>query len=105
MNQPVSIAALHVPNAPLQAWPLPQEAIVAGAPEASGAVLSKSVDSRKVRGVWSCTPGTFRWSWNYDETVFMLSGRASVALSDGRVVELKPGDMAFFESGADSVWT
>ena len=40
-----------------------------------------------------------------DETVFTLSGRATVALSGGRTVELEPGDMAFFSSGEESVWT
>jgi uncharacterized cupin superfamily protein len=100
-----AIAHLHVPSAALASWPLPGELIVEGSPQASGAVLSKSADSKKVRGIWSCTPGTFRWNWNYDETVFMLAGRATVELADGRVVELKAGDMAFFEIGEESVWT
>ena len=101
----VTIDKLHVPGATLQAWPLPAELVMEGDPQASGAVLSKSDDARKVRGIWSCTPGKFRWNWTYDETVFMLSGRATVALSGGRVVELEPGDMAFFSSGEESVWT
>ena len=104
MNASV-IATLHVPDAPLQAWPLAPELVLEGDPQASGTVLSKSRDSRKVRGIWSCTPGRFRWNWTYDETVFMLSGRATVALSGGRVVELRAGDMAFFSSGEQSVWT
>ena len=83
----------------------PAELIIDGKPEAAGTVLCKSQDNRKVRGIWGCTPGTFRWNWNYDETVFMLSGRATVALEDGRMVELAPGDMAFFETGDRSVWT
>jgi uncharacterized protein len=100
-----TIDKLHVADASLKAWPLPAELVIEGDPTASGAVLSKSDDARKVRGIWSCTPGRFRWNWTYDETVFMLSGRATVALSGGRVVELQPGDMAFFPTGEESVWT
>jgi len=58
-----------------------------------------------VRGIWACTPGTFRWEWTSDETITVVSGRASVRMSDGRVVELAPGDMGFFEAGQSSTWT
>jgi uncharacterized cupin superfamily protein len=96
---------LHIVDARLDAWPLPAEIILTGTPAASGKVLSKSDDGCVVRGLWDCTPGSFRWEWNYDETVVVVSGRATVALSDGRSVELNPGDMAFFERGLKSVWT
>jgi len=96
---------LHVPSAILASWPLPPELILAGNPRTSGSVLAKSPDGCIVRGLWDCTPGSFRWTWDYDETVFVLSGRATVALQDGRVIELTPGDMAFFARGQGSVWT
>jgi len=98
-------ADLRIPAANLDAWPLPESAITHGRPEASGTVLSKSDDARIVRGVWACTPGQFRWNWSYDETVVVVSGRATVSLSDGRRVELEPGSMAYFERGLESVWT
>lgn len=96
---------LNVAGAALQSWPLPDALIIAGHPLASGRVLSKSADGRKVRGIWSSTPGRFRWNWDYDETVVVLSGRATVELDGGRRMELGPGDMAFFERGQQSVWT
>lgn len=96
---------VRVPEARLAAWPLPAEIVTAGRPEASGLVLSKSDDARIVRGIWACTPGRFRWNWSYDETVVVVSGRATVALSDGRTVELVPGSLAHFERGLESVWT
>lgn len=99
------IDQVAVASATLSPWPLPAELVIEGEPQASGAVLSKSDDVRKVRGVWACTPGKFRWNWTYEETVFMLSGRATVELSGGRRVELKPGDLAFFPNGEESVWT
>ncbi len=96
---------LNIPSADLQSWPLPPEIVLTGAPRASGTVLSKSADGRIVRGLWDCTPGSFRWNWNYDETIVVVSGRVTVTLDDGRKVELNPGDMAFFERGQGSVWT
>lgn len=99
------VPQLHVPLATLQSWPLPASLVLSGQPQASGLVLSKSADARQVSGVWSSTPGRFRWNWDYDETVFVLSGRATVELEDGRRVELVPGDMAFFARGDRSVWT
>jgi uncharacterized protein len=96
---------LHVPDAELESWPLADELLLDGAPQASGRILSASEDGRMVRGIWACTPGRFRWDWSSDETVTVLSGRATVRLSDGRAVELAPGDMAFFEAGLSSTWT
>jgi uncharacterized protein len=98
-------AKLHVPAAALEAWPLPPELLVQGHPEARGCVLAQSADGRVVRGIWACTPGIFRWDWTSEETVTVLEGRASVRMADGRVVELEPEDMAFFEAGQSSTWT
>lgn len=97
--------SLVIPNASLAAWPLPKEIVLTGDPSASGAVLAKSDDGCIVRGIWDCTPGSFRWNWSYDETIVVVSGRATVALDDGRRVELAPGTMACFERGLGSVWT
>jgi len=96
---------LHVPAAALQSWPLAEELLVSGRPEASGCLLSASPDGRITRGIWACTPGAFRWDWTCDETVAVISGRATVQTGDGRRIELGPGDMAFFQTGLTSVWT
>lgn len=96
---------VHITNAKLDSWPLPAELILTGKPTASGSVLSKSADGCKVRGIWDCSPGSFRWDWNYDETIVVVAGRVTVALDSGRKVELAPGDLAYFERGQGSVWT
>ncbi len=96
---------IHLPTAELDPWPLPAEIIRKGTPDATGRVLSKSADGRVVRGIWDCTPGEFAWRWDYDETVMVYRGRATVVMGDGRKVELVPGTLAFFERGQDSVWT
>src|SRR5436305_318662 len=80
--------ATTVADADLASWPLPAEWVHDGTPDASGAVLSRSDDSRIVRGVWQCTPGRFHWVFSYDETLVVLSGRATVELDTGETVEL-----------------
>jgi uncharacterized protein len=96
---------VNILKAKLDSWPLPAELLLSGAPNASGAVLSKSADGCVVCGIWDCSPGSFRWDWNYDETLVVVAGRVTVALDGGRKVELAPGDLAFFERGQSSVWT
>ena len=98
-------AHTRVAEATLASWPLPQESIVEGSPDASGAVLSRSDDSRIVRGVWECTPGKFTWTFSYDETLVVISGSATVELDTGERVDLGPGVMAFFGRGHQATWT
>lgn len=40
-----------------------------------------------------------------DETMVVVSGRLTISVDDGRVVELSPGTMAFFPEGTETVWT
>jgi uncharacterized cupin superfamily protein len=100
-----TIPTVKIADAHLEPWPLPNEWIIQANPEASGLVLSKSVDSRIVRGVWGCTPGKFRWQFTYDETLVVTKGRATVKVDSGTEVSIGPGDMAFFERGQWSTWT
>ena len=97
--------ATGVADTELAPWPLPADWVLDGAPDARGAVLSRSDDSRIIRGVWECTPGTFRWTFSYDETLVVVSGSASVDLDTGERVQLEPGTLAFFGRGHDATWT
>lgn len=96
---------VNIGDAELADWPLPVDWVIEGSPAPSGAVLSRSPDSRIIRGVWSCTPGRFKWSFSYDETLVVLEGRATIELDTGEVFEIGPGDMAFFGRGHESTWT
>jgi uncharacterized cupin superfamily protein len=98
-------SSVPVADAKLAPWPLPADWIHDGAPEAEGTVLSRSADSRIIRGVWQCTPGRFSWEFSYDETLVVLSGSATVELDTGETVHLEPGVMAFFGRGHSSTWT
>lgn len=89
----------------LEPWPLSPDSVLEGSPAASGAVLLRSEDGQKSRGFWRCTPGRFRWTFDYDETLVVLQGRATVVHGTGEVIELAPGVMAFFVRGHDTIWT
>src|SRR5215469_9398578 len=101
----MSIPHTYIADAELQSWPLPAEWLEQGNPDASGAVLSKTDDSRIVRGVWECTPGRFRWNFTYDETLVVVQGSATVQLESGEDVSFGAGDMVFFARGQSSIWT
>lgn len=98
-------ASTRIADAQLESWPLPDDWVLEGAPEACGCVVSRSDDSRLIRGVWQCTPGRFNWTFSYDETLVVVSGRATVELDTGEQIELEPGTMAFFGRGHESTWT
>jgi uncharacterized cupin superfamily protein len=95
--------SIDINHAKLEDWPLDPATVLSGVPQAQGLTLSRSADRRAVRGIWACTPGVFRWVWTYDETLVVTAGHAIVELADGQV-ELKVGDLAFFERGQASVW-
>jgi uncharacterized cupin superfamily protein len=99
------VAGTRITDTELVAWALPAEWVLDGTPDARGAVISRSDDSRIIRGVWECTPGRFKWVFSYDETLVVVSGRATVELDTGEQTELEPGVMAFFGRGHDSTWT
>ena len=71
-KESVQIPITQIADTELSPWPLPAEWVEQGDPQAGGAVLSKSPDSRIIRGVWACTPGRFRWMFTYDETVIVV---------------------------------
>jgi hypothetical protein len=95
----VDVAALN-----LEDWPLEAEQIVAGTPQVSGRVLDTSADGRVERGVWQHTPGASR-DVEADELFVVLSGRATVTIENGAVLELSPGVAAVLRAGDRTVWT
>ncbi len=104
-KESIQIPITRIADTELVSWPLPAEWVEQGSPQASGFVLSRSADSRIIRGVWACTPGRFRWMFTYDETVVVIQGSATVVMDSGAEVALNPGDMAFFARGQGATWT
>lgn len=56
-------------------------------------------------GLYRMAPGTFEIDSPGDQTSYVLEGRARVELDDGTVLELGPGDMAFYPVGTHMRWT
>jgi uncharacterized cupin superfamily protein len=104
VSQPtISALSVDVSTASLDPWPLAADQIVEGSPQASGSILWKSADSRLANGVWECTTGAFTWL-HADETLCVVSGRATVTPDGGEPVELSPGVIAFFPEGTRTRW-
>lgn len=58
--------------------------------------------------VWAAVvtvePCSFDYTFAGDETIHVLEGEATVELSNGQRIELRPGTIASFVRGADSRW-
>ena len=84
--------------------PIPRHWVVEGTPEARSKLLARSADGASSIMAWSCTPGRFRWHYNVDETLHIISGEVFVTDEDGKERRLGPGDMVFFPAGSSSLW-
>lgn len=102
MSESIVLAAAA--EADLNLEPIPNAWISGGSPVASSKKLAKSADFTSYVMVWECTPGTFTWHYNKDETLVVVSGE--VFITDGEKPErrLGPGDWAFFPGGSSAHW-
>ncbi|MEU6394935.1 cupin domain-containing protein [Streptomyces sp. NPDC046939] len=106
-NPPVSAPpslAVQVADVELAPEPLDPAQIVSGDPVVTGAVLWESADGRQVRGVWQITPGVVT-DTEADEMFVVVSGRATVEIEGGGVLELAPGTAAVLRAGDRTTWT
>lgn len=81
--------------------PVPADQVREGAP-ATG-LLSIDAGLGRPFGIWEITPGT-SVDIEADETFVVLSGRASVRIDGGHVLELVPGSLARLGSGMHTEW-
>jgi uncharacterized cupin superfamily protein len=100
----VNSFALHIPDVELEPEPLDPAQILAGAPEVTGRVLWSAPDGSRLRGIWQITPGTVT-DVESDEMFVVVSGRATVAVEGGPVLELGAGDLGVLREGDRTVWT
>ena len=87
----------------LDAFPVPEGWIEAGAPVATARILLESGDGGLVAGVWRCTAGTFQWHFECDEIIYVLDGSVDVE-HEGRRQRFGPGSLVFFPIGARTRW-
>ena len=64
-----------------------------------------SSDGDMNSGIWNCGPGEFRFEYDFDEFVHIISGGATIRSSDGAVQDVGPGSTVFFPRGLSTVWT
>ncbi len=76
--------------------------IVSGAPKIRSLSLHDSADLAV--GVWQHSAGVSR-DIEADEIFVVLSGRATIEITDGPTLEVGPGDVGLLPAGAQTVWT
>lgn len=95
----------HV-DAALEPYPEEEENVVEGSARAGMHVLRETrtaAGGQLVAGVWESQPCTIDLTFEGDETVHVLSGRATVEVGD-ETVEMTPGTISSFASGESARW-
>ena len=100
----VPITVSHATDAQLVPSPIVREWILEGAPQARVSTLARSGDGCMEIVTWTCTPGKFRWYYDNDEMVYIISGEVFIADQVGFERRLGPGDGAFFPAGTSNIW-
>ena len=99
-----SIVTATLADVELEPSPMPADWILDGKPQVRSRMLVRTHDWTSNIVVWECTAGSFRWHYNQDEAVFVLSGEGF--MTNDRSVESRmgPGDMGFFPAGTTCTW-
>jgi uncharacterized protein len=84
--------------------PIYEKWILSGSPEARSKKIARSRDGASSTMVWECTAGRFRWHYNQDETLIILSGEAYLLDNNGKERHFAAGDYAFFPAGSVAEW-
>ncbi|AEW97197.1 MULTISPECIES: cupin domain-containing protein [Streptomycetaceae] len=100
----LSALALRVSDAELEPEPLDPAQIVSGTPRVTGTVVAESADGTRAYGVWQITPGVVT-DTEADEMFVVLSGRATIEVAGGPVLEVGPGDLCVLREGDRTTWT
>ncbi|MGW1378096.1 cupin domain-containing protein [Streptomyces sp. NPDC002446] len=93
-----------VADTDLEPEPLDPSQIVSGEPQVTGKVLWESPDGRQLRGIWQITPGVVT-DTEANELFVVVSGRATIEVEDGPVLEVGPGDACVLREGDRTRWT
>ncbi|MFF3766687.1 cupin domain-containing protein [Streptomyces sp. NPDC001922] len=104
MDNPVASFAVHIPDVELEVEPLAPEQIVSGDPVVTGKVLWEAPDGKQLRGIWQITPGVVT-DTEANELFVVVSGRATIEVEGGSVIEVGPGDACVLREGDRTTWT
>ncbi len=64
------------------------------------------LDRQGVRSwpIWTCDPSEFPWTYDAEETCYILEGRVTVTPDGGEPVTVGAGDMVTFPRGMSCTW-
>lgn len=54
--------------------------------------------------IWTKETSKFPWTYDSDETCYVLQGDVTVVPDGGEPVHIKPGDLVHFPSGLSCTW-
>ena len=100
---PATPSKLSVKSALLMPDPIPAGQVLAGKPDASTRPMHHDPDGNYAVGIWSCTPGTFKWTFGRDEFIYVIEGEATVTYASGKLITIRAGDAVYFPKG-DVTW-
>lgn len=84
---------------------LPTATPLSGDIETWTSELFTSADQASSVGFWQATVGRSHWTFeDYNEVIYVLSGRLDVTEEGGATVHLGPGDVAVFPMGWKGEW-
>jgi uncharacterized protein len=88
----------------LDPQPIPAESILSGSPVARAKTVVTTHDWTSSIVVWDCTPGTFKWHYTKDESVYVLAGEAIMTTATGEERRMAAGDLAYYYRGFSCTW-
>ncbi len=106
MTQPTAVHPIANPQSSVELadFPIPEEQILEGNPQAKIWINAQSPDLKVTHGVWSCTVGSFSWDFTWDEFAMILEGEVTTIPEDGEAITLREGDFINFPLGLKTTW-
>lgn len=54
--------------------------------------------------IWEKSPSTFPWTYDQEETCYLLDGHVTVTPEDGSAIEIRASDLVTFPAGMSCTW-
>ena len=83
---------------------IPTDWVIGDKVETRSKMLSRTRDWTANVVVWECGAGSYRWHYNQDEFIIVISGGGFMTNDKGEERWFGPGDVAFFPAGSNANW-
>jgi uncharacterized protein len=83
---------------------IPTDWVLSGKPETKSKMLGRTNDWTANVVVWECTAGGYKWHYDQDEVIIVISGGGFMTNEKGEERWFGPGDVAFFPAGTTATW-